>query len=133
MNRVIALGLAVAALVVGWRSYGWQGLVLAVSVIVFCGLLEFSRTVRVLRMAGRSPIGTVGSAVMLNARLRNGLPMPKVIQLAGSLGQRVCEAPDGANEIWQWTDGGGASVSITFVGGRCRQWSLVRPTEPGRA
>ena len=129
MNSVIAWGLGLAALVVGWRSYGWQGLVLAVSVIVFCLLLEFSRTVRVLRVAGRAPVGQVDSAVMLNARLRTGLPMARIVKLTGSLGHRVCEAP----EIWQWTDGGGASVSITFAAGRCTQWSLVRPTEPSAA
>jgi len=34
-HTLVGWGLALAAVVVGWLSYGWQGLVLAVTVVVF--------------------------------------------------------------------------------------------------
>ncbi len=125
MNPWLGWGLAAAALFLGWQSYGWPGVVLAVSVIVFWLLLQFSRSVRVLRAANESPVGHVDSAVMLNAKLRERLPMLEVVKLTRSLGQRVSEEP----EVWRWSDDGGSSVEITFVNGRCTRWALQRPPE----
>jgi hypothetical protein len=70
--REPALGwlLAVAAVAVGWLGYGWKGVVLAVTVVVFWLLLQFSRALRVMRAGRRRPVGTVPNAVMLHARLR---------------------------------------------------------------
>ena len=129
MSRYIGWALALAALVVGWRGYGWPGVALAVSVIVFWLLLEFSRSMRVLRDAGQAPVGHIDSAVMLNAKLRRGLRMAQVVKLTRSLGQHVSDDP----EVWQWGDEGGARVVITFVDGRCAQWSLQRPDVPAAA
>ena len=125
MNPWVGWGLALAGLVAGWRGYGGPGLALAFSVIVFWLLIQFNRSVGVMRNAAQSPIGHVASAVMLNAKLRAGLPMMQVVTLTKSLGRRVAEAP----ETWAWADAGGASVTVVFEHGRCRRWSLDRPAD----
>ena len=51
MSAVIGWTLAAGALLVGWFGYGWRGLVLALTVLAFWLLLQFSRTLRVLRGA----------------------------------------------------------------------------------
>jgi len=124
MNPWIGWTLAAAALAVGWFGYGLRGIALAVSVIAFWLLLQFNRLVRVMRDAADSPLGQVDNAVMLHAKLHAGLPMAKVVALTKSLGRR---ADDDSRELYTWTDAGGASVSITFVNGRCASWDLTRP------
>ena len=126
MNRpVVGWLLAIAFVALAWRHYGWQGVAFAGSAIVFWLLLQFNRSVRVMRGASESPVGYVDSAVMLNAKLRERLLMLDVVKLTKSLGQRVSEEP----EVWRWADDGGSSVEITFVDGRCARWTLQRPPE----
>ena len=125
MNPWLGWALAAAALFAGWQSYRWPGVALAFSVIVFWLLLQFNRSVRVMRGASESPVGHVNSAVMLNAKLRERLPMLEVVKLTKSLGQRV----GNESEVWRWSDDGGSSVEITFVNGRCSRWVLQRPPE----
>ena len=125
MNPWIGWALAAAALFAGWRGYGWPGVAFAFSVIVFWLLLQFNRGVRVMRGASEAPVGHVDSAVMLNAKLRERLPMLEILKLTRSLGQRVSDEP----EVWRWADDGGSSVEITFVNGRCSRWALQRPPE----
>ncbi len=125
MNPWIGWGLAFAALVAGWFGYGWQGLALGFTVIVFWLLLQFNRSVRVMRDAADSPVGTVPSAVMLHSKLRVGLPMLQIVKLTKSLGKRLGDAP----ETWAWADASGAEVRIVFDGGRCTSWALHRPAE----
>jgi uncharacterized protein (DUF58 family) len=124
MNPLVGWALAAAALAAGWFGYGLRGLVLAITVIAFWLLLQFNRLVRVMRDAADSPLGQVDNAVMLHAKLHAGLPMAKVVALTKSLGRR---ADDDSREVYTWTDAGGASVSITFVNGRCASWGLTRP------
>ena len=123
MNPVVGWGLAFVALVAGWFSYGWPGIALAFSVIVFWLLIQFNRSVRVMRDASESPVGHVPSAVMLHSKLSVGLPMLQIVRLTKSLGRRVSESP----EIWSWTDDSGADVRITFDKGVCASWTLDRP------
>jgi hypothetical protein len=127
MNPVFGWSLAVLALAAGWQAYRWQGLLLAVSVIVFWLLLQFSRSLRVLRMTTGAPIGHVPSAVMLNAKLAKGWPMLKVLPITRSLGRRMSPADQPDPEVWAWADDGGAQVTVTFVKGRVTQWVLTRP------
>jgi hypothetical protein len=122
MHRLTSALLALGALAAGWLAYGWQGVVLAVTVIVFWLLLQFSRTLRVLRGAANSPVGHVANAVMLNARMRQGLRLPAVIALTGSLGQKVADTP----ETFAWRDAAGDEVRCEFVDGRCSRWQLSR-------
>ena len=128
MNPWIGLALVVAALVAGWHGWRWPGVALAASVIAFWLLLQFSRSLRVMRAAAGSPVGRVDSAVMLNARLGTGWPMLKLLGLTRSLGRRVSERP----EVWAWGDDGGAEVAVTLVNGRVTQWRLTRTADAGR-
>ena len=129
MNPVIGWGLAFAALVAGWFSYGWPGLALAFTVIVFWLLIQFNRSVRVMRDAAEAPIGHVPSAVMLHAKLRVGLPMLQIVRLTKSLGKRLSESP----EVWAWADASGADVRVVFDKGICTGWTLHRPPEEAEA
>lgn len=126
---VIGWALAVAALGVGWLAYGWRGLVLALSVVAFWLLLQFSRSLRALRNAAQSPLGHVDSAVMFNARLHAGMRLPQVIALTRSLGRRVSANVDDGPEVYVWRDGGGDEVELVFEGGRCTRWELRRGNE----
>jgi hypothetical protein len=114
--------LAVAAVAVGYAGYGWRGVLLAVSVIVFWLLLQFSRALRVMRLAAQAPVGQVPSAVMLHAKLQPGMPLMAVIKLTRSLGRKVLDEP----ETFAWRDESGAEVEIEFDGGRCKVWRLTR-------
>lgn len=114
--------LAVLAVAAGYMSYGGRGVLLAFTVIVFWLLLQFSRTLRTLRLAARSPVGHVASAVMLQARLKIGLRLVDVIGMTRSLGERVSESP----EVWRWRDDGGAAVMLEFEQARLAHWQLER-------
>jgi uncharacterized protein (DUF58 family) len=122
MSAKLGWALAAGALLAGWFGYGWRGLALAATVIAFWLLLQFSRTLRVLRSAASSPVGHVDSAVMLNVRLRAGMRLPDVIGLTKSLGRKIADAP----ETFAWRDGGGDEVRLEFADGRCTRWTLHR-------
>jgi hypothetical protein len=125
-----ALGWALAAVATGlaWLQYGWQGLVLAVSVVVFWLLLQFSRALRAMKQAGQAPVGQVPSAVMLNAALKPGMTLLQVIQITRSLGRRT--GAEGADpECWEWADEGGARVALELRGGKLSRWELTRSAE----
>nr|WP_316642395.1 hypothetical protein [uncultured Roseateles sp.] len=126
MNTWIGWSLAIAAVVAGWFAWGWQGVVLAVSLVAFWLLLQFSRVMRLLQKAGNAPKGKVASAVMLHTKLREGMKLMDVIAIARSLGLRVSDTP----EVWRWEDEGGVSVELEFAGGRCVRHTLKRPDEP---
>ena len=126
MDAKLGWALAVLATAAGYWAYGWPGVALAGSVIVFWLLLQFSRAVRVMRLAANAPVGMVPSAVMLHSKLAAGMRLMKVITLTRSLGRKVRDEP----ETFAWADESGAEVEIEFADGRCREWRLVRPTEP---
>ncbi|MEO8156096.1 MAG: hypothetical protein ABI605_23770 [Rhizobacter sp.] len=123
MNPMIGWGLAVVAVAAGWQAYGWQGVVMAVSVTVFWLLLQFSRAMRAVKNAASAPKGRVASAVMLNAKLRVGMTLMQVIALTESLGDRVSEIP----ETWAWLDDGECRVTLVFAGAKLQSWQLTRP------
>ena len=120
--------LAIVGIVLGGFQWGLQGVLLAISVIVFWLLLQFSRAMRVMRQATGAPIGHVASAVMLNAKLRKGMRLIEIIPLTRSLGTTVQGEP-GAPETLTWTDNSGACVRLQLVGGRLHHWALERPPE----
>ncbi len=125
-----ALGwsLAAAAIVTGYFSHGWRGLLLALTVIVFWLLLQFSRALRVLRAAGQAPVGSVRSAVMLNAKLHSGMKLMDVLGLTRSLGQRLSDEHQ-QPERYVWQDADGDRVHTSFTVGRLTAWSLHRKDE----
>lgn len=122
MNPIVGWGLAVVAIAVGYAAWGWQGVVLGVTVIVFWLLMQFSRSLRVLKKAGGAPVGHVDSAVMLHSKLQSGMTLMQVLALTRSLGTRLSESP----ERWGWADPGGARVGLTFDGGKLQSWELTR-------
>lgn len=123
MNTWIGAALALAAFILGGVFFGWQGVVLALTGVIFWLLLQFTQLMRVMRMAKDAPIGHVDSAVMLNARLKPGMRLIDVLPLAKSLGQKVGEQP----ETYRWTDVGGVSVELVMEKGRLARWQLQRP------
>jgi hypothetical protein len=124
VNATIGWGLAAAAVVAGWFAWGWQGVVLALTVVVFWLLLQFSRTMRVLRGAAARPLGHVDSAVMLHAKLREGARLVEILALTRSLGRRLGESEN--PERFAWRDAGGDEVEVELVAGRCTRWTLRR-------
>ena len=122
MDARLGWALAVLATATGYWAYGWRGVLLAATVVVFWLLLQFSRALRVMRMAAQAPVGHVPSAVMLHARLQAGMPLMEVVKLTRSLGRKVRDAP----EVFAWRDESGAEVEVEFVAGRCQRWQLTR-------
>ena len=122
-----ALGWALAALAtaMGYVAYGWQGVAIVGSAMVFWLLLQFSRAMRVMRVAGQAPIGTVPSAVMLQSKMRTGLRLMDIILLTRSLGEKLAEDP----ETYRWRDPGGDSVEVELVGGKLRSWRFNRASD----
>lgn len=130
MNARLGWGLALAALGLGGALWGWQGLVLAASAVVFWLLMQFSRTLRIMRRAADSPMGSVPSAVMLSAKLSQGMTMLEVLTLTRSLGRAVGTPGE---ETWCWKDAGGDSVQLRFAAGRLVHWALQRSGALGGA
>ena len=98
---------------------------MAVSVIVFWLLLQYSQALRVMRRAGESPVGHVDSAVMLHAKLKRGMNLLRLVALTRSLGRKVGEAP----ERYEWADAGGSTLAVVLEQGRLVSWELRRPAE----
>ncbi|WP_119153184.1 hypothetical protein [Caldimonas tepidiphila] len=125
MNPLIGWALAAAALFIGWRTQGWPGVLFAFTVIVFWVLLQFNRAVRVMRNAGSAPLGYIDSAVMLNARLKPGMPMLQLVMLTKSLGRKLSDDP----ETWVWSDPGGSQLRVEVARGKVVRWEMLRPEE----
>ncbi len=123
-NPWLGWALAVVAVAAGYVGWGWRGVLLALTVVVFWLLLQFSRALRVLREAAGRPVGLVPNAVMLNARLGTGMTLPQVLKLTRCLGHKRAEEP----ETWAWADEGGDEVQLVMEGGRVARWSLQRAT-----
>ncbi|TCP15425.1 hypothetical protein EV674_12412 [Simplicispira metamorpha] len=108
------------------QMYGWMGVAVVAGGLLMWLLLHFNRTMAVLRKAADRPIGHVGSAVMLNARLRTGVTLLHVVALTRSLGALQSEQ-EAQPEVYRWTDAGGSHVTCEFRNGRLVSWVLWRP------
>ena len=113
-----------------WRAGGWAGLGLLGSGLVLWFLLYYTRLLTVMKRASNRPIGHIGSAVMLNAKLRPRLPLLHVLALTRALGEALTP-PDTQPERFRWTDAGGSHVTCEFRNGRLVEWQLVRPPQDG--
>ena len=129
MNPILGWGLAVLGTALAYVQYGWQGVLFAITMVVFWLLLQFSRAMRVMRMAANAPVGHVDSAVMLQAKLKTGMRLLEILPLTRSLGRKVADDP----ETFVWTDTSGAAVRVELVNGRCTRWQLERPEPPAEA
>jgi len=122
MNPIVGWGLAALGIAAGYVGWGWPGVLLGVTVLVFWLLLQFSRSLRVLKQAAGAPVGHVDSAVMLHSKLKTGMTLSQVLPLTRSLGTRLGDSP----ERWGWADPGGARISLEFDGGKLQSWTLTR-------
>jgi hypothetical protein len=122
MNPIVGWVLATVLAALSFEAYGWPGLALAVSVIVFWLLLQFNRAVRVMKNAADTPLAEVPNAVMFHARLQRGMTMLQIVQKTKSLGRKVEGSADG----WTWHDAAGDRVELHFERGRLARWSLQR-------
>lgn len=137
MGATWGWALAVAAVVVGWLQWGWQGVALAVTLTVFWLVLQFNRAVRTMRQASAAPVGYVGSAVMVHARMRRGMQLLELLPITRSLGHSVPPDPAAGSglatrEAFSWEDASGARLRVNLVGGRVVNWVLERPAEHER-
>lgn len=123
------IGLPVACVVLlagSYRAYGWAGVAIAAGALVMWLLLHFTRMVQVLQRAAQRPVGHVDSAVMLNARLQPHMRLLHVVAMTRALGQ--LQSPKGVQpEVYHWCDATQSHVHCEFVGGKLKQWRLVRP------
>lgn len=122
--------LVILALLIGaWQSMRWQGILVVVGGLVMWALLHYTRMMNVMQKANRNPIGHVGSAVMLNAKLRPGVNLLHIMALTRSLGELL--TPQGTDpERYRWTDGTKSFVDVELVNGRVVKWELTRPQNP---
>ena len=118
----------VAAVVLGYRAFGWAGVAAVAGGVVMWVLLHFTRMMQVLKRAADRPIGYVGSAVMLNAKLKPGMTLLHVVAMTRALGERL-SAKDEQPEIFRWADAGESKVTCTFVGGKLSHHVLFRPAQ----
>ena len=118
--------LGVALVAMAYRSYGWAGVAVVATGLVTWALLHFNRMVHVLKRAANRPVGFVGSAVMLNAKLKPGVTLLHVVAMTKALGE-LQSAPDQQPELFRWTDGTQSYVTAEFLGGKLMKWELVRP------
>lgn len=125
-QRILAVLAAVALGAGAWRAAGWSGLALLASGLVFWALLYVTRMVQVMKRTADRPVGWVGSAVMLNAKLKPRMPLLKVLALTGALGERL-SAEEAQPEVYRWRDNGESSVTAEFANGRLAGWRLERP------
>lgn len=125
--KSIALWFAAIGLIaLSYHKYSWAGVAAVGSGLVFWMLLHFSRMMTVLKRASSKPMGHVGSAVMLNAKLKKGVNLLHVMALTRSIGLLQTEK-DAQPEIFRWQDAGLSHVTCTFLNGKLQSWELYRP------
>ena len=128
MSAAVGWALAALALVAGYVGYGGPGVLLALTVIVFWLMLQFSRALRTMKRVAGRPVGAVDSAVMMHSKLHAGMRLPDILKLSGSLGRKVGAAPE--PETFAWRDRGDDEVVVELQGGLLTAWRLRRAESP---
>lgn len=126
-NILVPIGLIVL-MIAAYQSASWPGVAAVAGGIIMWVLLHFTRLMSIMKKASNRPIGYVGSAVMLNVKLRPKVALVHVIAMTRSLGQRLSEEGQ-SPEIYRWTDGTHSYVTCEFVNGRLMKWELQRPQQ----
>ena len=126
-NILVPIGLIVL-MIAAYQSASWPGVAAVAGGIIMWGLLHFTRLMSIMKKASDRPIGYVGSAVMLNVKLKPKVALVHVVAMTRSLGQRLSEEGQ-SPEIYRWTDGTNSSVTCEFVNGRLMKWELQRPQQ----
>lgn len=126
LRKILIPAGIVVLVIAAYRAYGPQGILTVSGGLVMWGLLHYTRLMNVMQKARNHPIGYVGSAVMLNAKLKAGVNLLHVVAMTRALGQQL--SADGQQpELYRWTDGAQSHVTCEFVNGRLVRWELVRP------
>ncbi|MCZ8252747.1 MAG: glycerate kinase [Hylemonella sp.] len=120
---------AVVLVVAGYRSLGWGGVAFAVGALTLWLMLHFTRLMHILKRAANMPLGYVGSAVMLQAKLKPKMTLMHVIAMTRSLGVQI-SPPDTQPEQFRWTDPSDASVTCDFQDGKLVRWEFRRAESP---
>ena len=128
VRSVFLLAAVVVFGALAWRVGGGKGVLLLASGLVTWLLLWYTRLVSVIKRASQHPVGYVGSATVLNTRLKPGLPLLHVVAMTCSIGQRL-SAIDAQPEVYCWTDPERSRVTAEFQGGRVKQWRLEHAAE----
>lgn len=131
-QKIVVPLAGIAAVVVGYQSWGWAGVALVAGAIVMWGLLHFTRMMKVMQRASGRPVGYCDSAVMLNAKLRPNVNLLHVVALTRALGEQL-SPPDTQPEVFRWTDGSASHVTCEFSNGKLVKWTLFRPPAPNEA
>lgn len=117
--------LAGSAIMVGTWLYGWRGLVLGITLVVFWAVLQFRRATRLMQNVAQRPKGWVESVVMTQSRLSPGMDLSEVLTVTGSLGVRV-----NARDEWSWHDAGGDQLVVVMRRGVVVRWEIARADAP---
>lgn len=118
--------LAIALLYIAWSNYGWLGVAGASGLLVMWLLLYITRMMNVLQRTAQRPIGSVGSAVALNAKLKSGMNLLQVTTMTGALGEPL--SPEGEQpERLRWTDDGQLAVVAESRTGGCLPGPFTAP------
>ncbi|MDP3138845.1 MAG: glycerate kinase [Burkholderiaceae bacterium] len=131
-QKILTLIFGILLIGGSYTAYGWAGIAVVSGAILMWVLLHFTRLMNVLRRASERPIGYVGSAVMLNAKLKPGFTLMHVIAMVRALGLQL-SPKDEQPEIYRWTDGSDSYVTCEFLNGKLVKWELVRPSAPAEA
>ena len=127
-QKIIAALVILCLIAAAYLNFKWPGVAVVATGLVTWGLLHFSRMIQVLKRAADRPIGYVGSAVMLNAKLKPKATLLHVVAMTKALG--ALQTPkDTQPEIYRWTDGTDSHVTCEFLNGKLQKWTLVRPAQ----
>jgi len=121
-----------ALLAVAFNTYGMKGIAVVGGGLVMWLLLHFTRMMTVLKRASDRPVGYVGSAVMLNAKLKPGVNLLHVVAMTRALGEQL-SGKGTDTETYRWTDGSHSYVDCVFVSGKLTTWQMTRPVAADEA
>ena len=128
-KKILIPAAAIFLVAYAYYTYSWPGLAVVLGGLVMWMLLHFTRMMHILKRAADRPIGSVGSAVMLNAKLQPGVTLMHVLAMTKSLG--ALQSPkDTQPEVYRWTDNSDSYVTCEFSQGKLVKWEMVRPASP---
>ena len=128
-KKILIPAAAICLVAYAYYTYRWPGLAVVLGGLVMWMLLHFTRMMHILKRAADRPIGSVGSAVMLNAKLQPGVTLMHVLAMTKSLG--ALQSPkDTQPEVYRWTDNSDSYVTCEFSQGKLVKWEMVLPASP---
>jgi hypothetical protein len=122
MTPWMAAGVALALLLGGGVLLGWQGVIFAMTVLVFWLSVQIAKLMRVMKQVGAAPAGQLASAAAVQARLKAGMPLARLLELTGSMGTRIA----GPDKTYAWQDATGDRLELRLEKGRLASWQLLR-------